>query len=174
MSLTSKTALLAFLARRNPQIWEIIHPHVPVISEGTRHVMAAMVIKSIAGEISNQETAVDLQETGRKLFSHGIKGMSYDDDGWCGTPWPHHIPVPVPDPDPWNWIFRGDEDMLNPQPLPPKSSYYGAILTLLAEAVSYRDMAGKLREIGASLIAADGPMDENTTQRTLEEEGYTG
>lgn len=169
MNLTSRTAWLVWLAHRDPKLWEIIHPHVPVMSEGTRQVWAAMIIKSVANEISNREAKLDLQEMAKKLFSIGTRAMNYDDDGWCGTPWPHHFPIPDPHPDPWNWMSRGDETMLNPQPLPPRETYYGAILTLLADGISSREIGARLKNIGASLIKANGNFTEKEAQKTFGE-----
>ena len=43
--------------------------------------------------------------------------------------------------------------MLNPQPLPPHEHvYYGALLTMLADAVSVEKVGDALRNIGASLM----------------------
>ena len=151
MSLSSKTAFLSYLARLNPKLWEIIHPHVPKVSIGTRQVMAAMVIKAIVPEISDVKIAKELQALGKRLFTSGIKSMNYEDDDWCPT---RLRPVPFPDPIPWMSVFSGMEDvMLNPQPLPPREqTYYGGLLTILAEAVSQKEIATSLQKIGAALL----------------------
>ena len=157
MSLSSKVAFLSYLARLNPRLWEIVHPHVPKVSVGTRDVMAAMVIKAIVPEINDVRIAKDLQGAGKRLFTTGAKGMSYEDDDWCPTrPHPHLGPDPVP----WLSIYSGfDEVMLNPQPLPPKEqTYYGGLLAILAESVSSK-------EIGAVLQKAAGALLENNITR---------
>lgn len=155
MNLTSKAELLAMIARHNPVIWEILHPHVPNISEATRQVMAAMVIKTVARGVEDRKISASLQEIGKTLFTNGTNAMSYDDDDWCGTPWPHHFPIPVPDPDPWLWILRSDIAALNPQPLPPQQNYLGALLVTVADAVSDHGIAENLRGIGTSLLKMD-------------------
>ncbi len=66
MSLSSKTAFLSYLARLNPKLWEIIHPHVPKVSIGTRDVMAAMVIKAMVPEITDVKMAKELQAMGKR------------------------------------------------------------------------------------------------------------
>lgn len=151
MSLSSKTAFLAYLARLNPRLWEIIHPHVPKVSIGTRDVMAAMVIKAIVPEINDAKIAKELQAMGKRLFTAGTKAMSYEDDDWCPT---RPRPMPFPDPIPWMSLFSGIEDsMLNPQPLPPREHrYYGGLLTVLSEAVSQKEIATSLQRIGTALL----------------------
>ena len=166
MNLTSRTSFLVYLAHLNPRLWEVLYPHVPVISEGTRHVMASMVIKSVTKEIKDPNIAIELQLTGKSLFESGAKSMSYDDDDWCPTLPPHHFKWPEPQPwlaninsifgphpEPWRLIFGGEDVMLNPQPLPPREqTHYGALLTLLADAVSISEQADVLRNIGYSLM----------------------
>lgn len=154
MNLTTKTGFLVIMSRLNPQMMDALIPHGPVISTGTRHVMASMIIKSVANSLTAGSARTELEGAGKKLFDSGVQTMSYDDDGWCGTPYPHrfpHIfePVPVP------WIFNlgREELMLNPQPLPPdEKAYYGSILTLLADAVTLEGMPEMLKKIGASMM----------------------
>ena len=71
MNLTSITSFLEYAARLNPSIYDAIHPQGPVLSEGTRNVMAAMVIKSIAKKINDSNAAKELQWVGRSLFETG-------------------------------------------------------------------------------------------------------
>jgi hypothetical protein len=150
MNLTSKTSLLVLLASFDPRLWEIVHPNVPIISQGTRHIMASMVIKSISREIKDENVVKELQHTGKRLFNAGVQAMSYEDDNWCGISYKHHF---GPSPQPWSFIFDGSEVMLNPQPLPPhEDAYYGAILTMLAKAVSHKEAAEVLHNIGSSLM----------------------
>jgi hypothetical protein len=167
MNITSTTSLLVFLARINPDLWEIIFPHVPRVSEGTRNVMASMIIKNIAREIDDQKVSERLHDIAKPLFDSGTKSMVYEIDDWCPTRpkpipgWPHHsLDLPSqffsPQPEPWRFSSLGDELMLNPQPLPPKekNSRYGALLTLLAESFSTNDVANDLREMGRYLLDA--------------------
>jgi hypothetical protein len=159
MSLSSRVAFLSYLARLNPRLWEIIHPHVPKISVGTRDVMAAMIVKAIVPEITDTKIARELQGLGKKMFTAGTKAMSYEDDDWCPT-WPR--PKFGPDPIPWLSIFSGMEEvMLNPQPLPPQEqTYYGGLLSVLAEAVSSKEIASALQKTAAALL------DMNITKST--------
>ena len=152
MSLSSKTAFLSYLARLNPKLWEIIHPHVPKVSVGTRDVMAAMIVKAIVPEVQDPKIARELQGVGKRLFTAGGKAMNYDDDDWCPTRPPR--PVLGPEPIPWVSIFSGIEEvMLNPQPLPPREqTYYGGLLTVLAEAVSSKEISTSLRKAGEALL----------------------
>ncbi|MEO6071358.1 MAG: hypothetical protein ABIN57_12745 [Chitinophagaceae bacterium] len=154
MNLSSKVAFLSYLARLNPRLWEIIHPHVAKISVGTRDVMAAMIVKAIVPGIKDARIAKELQSAGKKLFVSGSKAMSYDDDDWCPT-WPH--PHFEPDPVPWLTVTSGFEEVfLNPQPLPPKEqAYYGALLSVLSEAVSIKEIGTVLQKSGAQLLDAN-------------------
>lgn len=153
MSLSSKTAFLSYLARLNPKLWEIIHPHVPKVSVGTRDVMAAMIVKAIVPEVQDLRVARELQAVGKRLFTAGVKAMNYEDDDWCPT---RPRPVLPTDPIPWVSIFSGlEEVMLNPQPLPPREqTYYGGLLTVLAEAVSSKEISTSLRKAGEALMAS--------------------
>lgn len=165
MNPNSRT-ILEFLAQSHPYLWEILHPHVPKISEGTRQIMTSMVIKSISREIKDADIAEELRRVGESLFEAGAKSMNYDDDDWCGTMWPRHfkfrVPPPPdpwyyfgPSPEPWRQFFSFDSIMLNPQPLPPKDrNFYGAMLTALSQAVSIESAAEELRNIGSALMDA--------------------
>lgn len=139
------------MARLNPKLWEIIHPHVPKVSIGTRDVMAAMVIKAIVPEINDVKIAKELQAMGKRLFTTGVKSMSYEDDDWCPT---RPRPVPFPDPIPWASLFGGFEEvLLNPQPLPPRDqTYYGGLLIVLSEAVAQKEIAASLQKMGSALL----------------------
>jgi hypothetical protein len=166
MNLTSRTSFLVLMAHLKPEMNDAIIPYGPKISEGSRHVMASMVIKSITRQIKDPNIAKELQWVGSNLFEAGAKSMNYDDDDWCPTIPRHHFetpdPVPwlwkirasfEPQPEPWRSILGEAEVMLNPQPLPPHElSYFGALLTLLADAVSLEKIPDVLRNIGASLM----------------------
>jgi hypothetical protein len=150
MNLTSVTSFLAYAARLNPAIYDAIHPQGPVLSEGTRHVMAAMVIKSVAKQVSEPTVQQELQWLGKSLFDSGVSSMSFEFDDWCGTYVPHRFGPPHPQP---GFLNFGEEVMLNPQPLPPHEDvYFGALLTVLADAVSLEKVQDALRNIGATLM----------------------
>jgi hypothetical protein len=149
MNLTSIASFLAYAARLNPAIYDALHPQGPVISEGTRHVMASMVIKSVAKQVNETTIKKELELLGKSLFDTGTQFMSFDNDDWCGTRLPHHF-SPHQQP---SFLNFGEEVMLNPQPLPPHEHvYYGALLTMLADAVSVEKVQHALRNIGASLM----------------------
>ena len=157
MSLFSKTAALAFFARLHPEVYEILKPNVPLISESARNILGSAVIKSIAQKVTDEGIAEHLHSAGKTLFKAGIESMDYDDDFF---PWPHPKPNYlddvlnfVPSVEAWRFSVGGEEIMLNPQPLPPhEQSYYGALLTILAEAVSVKDISENLRNIGNSIM----------------------
>lgn len=155
MGLSSKTAFLSYLARLNPKLWEIIHPHVPKFSVGTRDVMAAMIIKANIPCVKDPAKSRELGSIGKRLFAVGVKGMSYDDDDWCPTrPRPQLGPEPIP----WSIFSEFDEVLLNPQPLPPREQfYYGGLLTLLSETVSSKEIAASLNKMGAALMETTMP-----------------
>lgn len=149
MNLTSITSFLTYAARLNPAMYDAIYPQGPVLSEGTRNVMASMVIKYVAKRVNQESFQKELQSAGRHLFEAGTQSMSFDDDDWCGTYVPHHFGPHVQP----TFLNFGEEEMLNPQPLPPHEHvYYGALLTMLADAVSVERVQGMLRNIGASMM----------------------
>jgi hypothetical protein len=109
-------ALLEILARLNPRIYEIIHPHVPVLVGGfgplaevdevelnpqplpPREVVAAAML---ARRLGDAAVLVNAQTQGGQGFLQEIV------DEWCGTrgprPWPPGWPhVVEPDPHPWD------------------------------------------------------------------------
>lgn len=150
MSLSSKTAFLSYLARLNPKLWDLIHPHVPKISVGTRDVMAAMIVKAIVPCVKDPTRSRELENVGKRLFGVGVKGMSYEDDDWCPT---RPRPKLGPDPIPWSIFSEFDDVLLNPQPLPPKEQfYYGGLLTVLSETVSSKEIAKSMNKIGEALM----------------------
>ncbi|AYB34354.1 hypothetical protein [Chryseolinea soli] len=173
MSLFQKTAALVFLARLRPGVHDALIPHSSKMSVGTRNVMASMIVKAITKEITDAVIDKQLKLAAKSLFKAGAESMDYEDDNWCLTPiHPRIPPHPVgPQPEPWftdgirlgipvPWAWA-DEAMLNPQPLPPhEHAYYGALLTLLADAVSVKDIAESLREIGHALMKQDFSADE--------------
>jgi hypothetical protein len=155
MDISSAIIWLAVFARKNPSIYDAIFPHGPRTSKGTQQVMISMIIKRVSRELKEADTATRLNEIGKNLYASAVNAMSFDDDDWLRGP----------QPDPWRSIF-GEEVMLNPQPLPPRESpYYGALLTLLADAVDTDNISDQLREIGALLMsnASDSPDTRQTS-----------
>ena len=110
--------------------------------------MASMIIKSIACEVKDAKLTQELNGLGKKLFTAGAKAMSYNDDDWCGTP-PHRF---GPDPIPWVFLDPGALVGFNPQPDPPGIRYYGALLVLLADAVSVKDIGTASAKAGNNLV----------------------
>ena len=147
MNLSANTFFLVYITRMDTALHQVPNQEGTVISEGTRHIMASMIIKAIAKKVKDRNIAKELQWAGKTLFEAGAKAMTYENDDWCATYWPHYF---GPHPEPWHWRF-GEEIMLNPQPLPPEDGYYGALLTVLADAVSLVKMPDILRNIGYSL-----------------------
>lgn len=115
MRASSSVQLLTLLARLHPELWELLHPHVPVLSldvaaasrangrgaevqlnpqpvpPGVELRLAvwrtagAIANAAIAAQVAGHEAAEILQDVG---------------DDWCPTA-PHHIPWPRHWPHPW-------------------------------------------------------------------------
>ena len=144
MNLSSITSFLVLLANLKPEIYDALIPHGPKISQGTRNVMASTVIKSMTHEIKDADIVKELQKVGNRLFSAGIKSMSYQDDDWYAITYKPYFGL-----SPESWFFERQEVMLNPQPLPPREQgYYDALLTTLAKAVSHKEASEVLSNIG--------------------------
>jgi hypothetical protein len=167
MNLFSKTASLLLIASLDPRVQDALIPHTH-FTEKSFHMMASSVIKSIAQKVTDADTAGELNSAGKSLFQDGLESISYDDEFW---PWPNPKPNYLgeiinfgPSPEPWLLSIGGEEVMLNPQPLPPhEQSYYGALLTMLADVVSLEDVSVNLRNIGASLMGQTSSDDDNYT-----------
>lgn len=143
MSLTSRTSMLVFLAQLRPEMFDAIIPNNPVISIGARHIMASMLIKSIAQELKDTGLSEELHRAGKILFDAGMKSISYNENIWFWGP----------QPDPWQQIFGKADTMLNPQPLPPhEQAYYGAHLILIANTISFDNIQDVVHTIGMSLM----------------------
>jgi hypothetical protein len=146
MNLTSRTSLLLFLAHLDPRLYEPLKPHVPMLSEGARRVMAATVINDISSEVKDAGISKELHRVGEHLFNTGKETLEYDDD-LCY--WPKS---PIP-PRPWHDLLGLEEAGLNPQPLPPhEQPYYGALLVMLSATLSPGNMQESVRNIGESLM----------------------
>lgn len=157
MSLLSNSFWLYMVAKIKPEAWDAIIPHGPKVSIAARNVFSAMVIKSVARGIEDPELSYELDKLGKSLFEEGASGMSagYDDDNWCGTIYPHW-PIPGPRFDFESLMLGsafGDEVGLNPQPLPPHGEkYLGGVLSIIAGAVSSKEISSKLNSISAQLL----------------------
>ncbi|MDO6433467.1 hypothetical protein Q4E93_22835 [Flavitalea sp. BT771] len=146
MNLTSRTSLLVFLAHLDPRLYEPLKPHVPMLSAGARHVMAATVINDISKEVKDAGISKELLRVGKLLFNSGKETLEYEDE-LCYWPKP-----PIP-PIPWYELLGVEEAGLSPQPLPPhEQPYYGALLVLLSHTLSPERMQESVRHIGESLI----------------------
>jgi hypothetical protein len=144
---------LYLVAKIKPEAWDAIIPHGPRVSQASRDYMTAIALKGFAAELGNRAVTQKLAGVQKALVSSaaGQLAADYDDDNWCGTPWPHRFPVLEPEPSPW---FSFNDVMLNPQPLPPKElqNEIGGYLLLLSEATSVQSAAKDLKSLGGSLL----------------------
>lgn len=120
---------------------------MPKYSKGTLDVIGAQIIKSIAFSVEEPSVKDELNKLGLQLYSSGTKTMSYDDEWYCGNG-----PHPIPHFGTAGPFFNPSEVELNPQPLPPRSKYYGAILSVVAESISDNRIVSALHEISNRLI----------------------
>jgi hypothetical protein len=109
-------ALLRLLARLDPRLWEIIHPHVPVLSDSVRSSRFDEVtlnpqplpprevvrLATVAAARAVADAAIAAQFAGRDAR----EVLEQVADDWCGTgtgsiPWPRHWPHPWPPGDPY-------------------------------------------------------------------------
>jgi maltose-binding protein MalE len=140
--LTGNVFQLYLYAKIKPEMWDAVVPMGPKYSKGTLDVIAAQIIKTVAGLINSKPIRAELNDFGTKLFSSGLSAMSYDGDDWpCGN---GLIPKP-------HFITTGLLDAVNPQPQPPTSNYYGSILSLVAETISNKEIAAGLAKLSARL-----------------------
>ena len=155
MNARKSSMLLYLIAKIRPEAWDAIIPHGPKISAASREYMIAIALKGLAAEVTNRGVAQRLAGIQKVLvqFAGERIAAEYDDDNWCGTPWPRKFPFPVPEPDPFPWFSFGDV-MLNPQPLPPKELQreIGGYLLLLAETTAVQESAKGLESAGRSLM----------------------
>lgn len=107
-------ALLRIIARNHPELWELIHPHVPLVATGARFAVTdrlnavalnpqplppreflVAVTRSTARAIADIAIATDVtgQDAGR-LLTEIV-------DDWCPTPPTPKIPWPKKWPFPW-------------------------------------------------------------------------
>ena len=106
MDVHDSDAFLRFLAARNAYIWEVVGggPLGPLGPLGRLDAVALNPKPLPPAEIGAALVAV--------LAERAAVGGSYarfveEVDDWCGTGWPHHIPVPKPHgPSPWE-LFLG-------------------------------------------------------------------
>lgn len=96
-------AFLRFLAARNAYIWEVIGGG-PLGHNGALEKVALNPQPLPPAEIGAALVSV-LAE--RAAVAGSYARFVEDVDDWCGTGWPHHIPVPKPHgPSPWE-LFLG-------------------------------------------------------------------
>lgn len=154
MNARSTSLLLYLLAKIKPEAWDAIIPHGPKVSVGARDYLIALAIKGLSAELKAPAAVKKLTDIQKRLAGHaaGRLEADFDDDNWCGTPWPRPFPWPGPSLDSSLWS-PFSEVMLNPQPLPPKElqKQIGAYLVLLSEATSSKEIGGQLAEVGRSL-----------------------
>ena len=137
-------ALRLFIAAKmNPAAWDAIIPHGPKYSAGAIHVFASQIVKSVSESIENPQTSRQLESLGGTLYTSGVGAMSYDDDNWCGTPYPHHHFVLEPEPSPWF-----EQTIIQSK----SNSFYGGILSIVAQSISNKQVASELSEISGKLM----------------------
>jgi hypothetical protein len=156
MNLLTQTSTLLFLAHLNPEAIDALTPHIPVVSENVRNLIASAVIKSIAQKVTDANASKALHAVGKSLFEAGLKAMDYDDDYWPVHPKPYYheelIDFKIHSESSFS-ISVGEEVLLNPQPLPPhEQKYFGAILSVLSETLSLENEVKELRSISSYLM----------------------
>jgi len=146
---------LRFPANINPEIWDVIRQIGTRVSEGTRQVKAAMVIKALAMEIKIAETRLKLNEVGESLFADGVMAMSYKEDLWyCGTPYVHS-PIPQPRPG-FNNHANGPleerfKEYLTEVMDLSRPDYYSKVLYALANVIKQEELSDRIRKIADAI-----------------------
>lgn len=145
-----RTSLFLYLlARVRPEAWDAIIPHGPKVSPASREYLIAMALKGFGSELANKNASQKLGAIEKTLvaFAGQQLSTSFDDDDWCGTPYPgkFHGPGVL------SWL---DEVALNPQPLPPRDHEreIGGYLVMLSEATRQAAAAKDLLALGNSLM----------------------
>ena len=142
----SVNPFILLLAKKHPQAYDGIYPHGPKYSIGAIDVLASQILKSISQSVANPQTGKALGGLAKQLYSGGTSAMSYDDDNFCGTPYPfpHHIYFD-PEPNPWfPGIAKQDKQALQ--------RYYGGVVNLVAQVVSDDKIAASLDRISKQLL----------------------
>jgi hypothetical protein len=139
---------LYIIAKIRPEALDAIIPHSPSVSVASREYLIAMALKGFSAELSNKAVAQKLGAIQKGLVGFAGQQLSadFDDDNWCGTPYPgKHGPGP---------LASFEDVMLNPQPLPPKEldREIGGYLVMLAEATSQASAAKDLQSLGNTLL----------------------
>ena len=134
MNPRTTSVYLYLVAKMRPEAWDAIIPHSPQVSVASREYLVAMALKGFSAELQNRAAGERLGAVQKTLVAFAGQKLAadYDDDNWCGTPYPgKHGPGPV---------ASFEEVMLNPQPLPPKDREreIGGYLVMLSEATSQR------------------------------------
>jgi hypothetical protein len=115
--MTQSSAFLRLLARLDPRLWEVVHPHLPVLGEAVsargrfdqvelnpqplppREVVRVATVEAARAAA---DAAIAAQFAGRD--AREVLDLVAED--WCGTPtgripWPRHWPHPWPPGDPY-------------------------------------------------------------------------
>jgi hypothetical protein len=146
-----RTSIFLYLiAKMRPEAWDAIIPQSPQVSVASREYLIAMALKGFSAELSNKALAQKLTGIEKSLVGFSAQQLSadFDDDNWCGTPYPgKHGPGP---------LVSFEDVMLNPQPLPPKEleREIGGYLMMLSEATSQESAARDLQSLASSLLGA--------------------
>ncbi|HWF10599.1 MAG TPA: hypothetical protein VG297_19160 [Bryobacteraceae bacterium] len=145
-----RTSLFLYLiARVRPEAWDAIIPHGPKVSAASREYLIAMALKGFGAELANKPASQKLGAIEKTLvaFAGQQLSASFDDDDWCGTPYPGKFHGP-------GVLGLLDEVSLNPQPLPPKEQEreIGGYLVMLSEATRQASAAKDLLALGNSLM----------------------
>jgi hypothetical protein len=146
-----RTSIFLYLiAKMRPEAWDAIIPRSPQVSVASREYLIAMALKGFPAELPNKAVAQKLTGIEKTLagFSAQKLAAEFDDDNWCGTPYPgKHGPGP---------LASFEDVMLNPQPLPPKEleREIGGYLMMLSEATSQESAARDLQSLASSLLGA--------------------
>jgi hypothetical protein len=144
-----KTSIFLYLvAKLRPEAWDAIIPHGPKVSVASREYLIALALKGFASELADKAAGQRLNAIEKTLVGAASAQLvsDFDDDNWCGTPYPHRFGPGV--------LGALDEVMLNPQPLPPKDLQreIGGYLVMLSEVTSQASAAKELQVLGNSLM----------------------
>ena len=161
--------LLELLAHTNPRLWELLHPHVPLIGRGLRGQEVSLNPQPLPpGELFAglnpqpippleafglvvTRTAVSVSEA---VIAASLAGRNPREalaeivEDWCGTvprriPWPRKWPFPWPPGDPWP---------IEPEVLARSmQANAGLVFQIYAGAIDDQEMAGAFAEAAERL-----------------------
>jgi hypothetical protein len=156
-------SLLQILARHHPELWELIHPHVPFVATGGRGLVEdrlgpvalnpqplppgdQLVAVTRFTAVAVAQAAIAASATGGD--ARGFLAEVVDD--WCGTPTPHKIPWPKKWPTPWP---PGE-----PYPIDPKlavssiQAEAGLVFQVYAAGIEDEQLSAQFAEAGEKLV----------------------